>query len=69
MNRRCTKSTTVKGIHIPEETIVAVDVMSLNFDQKNWGLVDVNEFYPLRYIFYSIFTITVFIFYLFIFVD
>ncbi len=50
INRRCKKETIVKGIHMPEETIVAVDVMSLNFDQEHWGSMDVNKFHPLRFI-------------------
>ena len=53
INRRCTKATTVKGIQIPEETIVAIDVMSLNFNQEYWGDVDVNEFYPLRLVLFN----------------
>ena len=47
--RRCTKQTTVKGIHIPVDTPIAVDVLSLHFDPELWGPVDPNEFYPQRH--------------------
>lgn len=49
MGRRCTKSTVVKGIDIPEDTVIVVDVMSLHFDPELWGPVHPNEFYPLRH--------------------
>nr|AHL88984.1 cytochrome p450 3045C1 [Brachionus koreanus] len=49
VGRRCTKSTLVKGIDIPEDTVIMVDVMSLHFDPELWGPVDPNEFYPPRH--------------------
>ncbi len=49
INRRCTNHTTVKGIDIPVGTIIAPDVMSIHFDPENWGEVDPNVFYPMRY--------------------
>lgn len=48
INRRCTKSTTIKGFKIDEDQIVTTDVLSLHFDQEHWGSIDVNLFYPLR---------------------
>ncbi|CAF0926627.1 unnamed protein product [Brachionus calyciflorus] len=47
--RRCTKSTKVKNIDVPEGLVIAVDVMSLHFDKDLWGPVDPNEFYPPRH--------------------
>ncbi|RMZ99029.1 cytochrome P450 3A29-like [Brachionus plicatilis] len=49
VGRRWTKSTVVKGIDIPEDTVIVVDVMSLHFDPELWGPVDPNEFHPLRH--------------------
>nr|QEV83793.1 cytochrome P450 [Brachionus rotundiformis] len=49
VGRRCTKSTNVLGIDIPEDTIFLVDVMSLHFDAELWGPVDPNKFYPARH--------------------
>nr|QVK45585.1 cytochrome P450 [Brachionus paranguensis] len=47
--RRCTKKTTIKGIDIPVDTPIAVDVMSIHFDADLWGPQDPNEFYPPRH--------------------
>nr|UOU03264.1 cytochrome P450 3045C7 [Brachionus rubens] len=47
--RRCIKSTTIKGIHFPVNTPIAVDVMSLHFDPELWGPVDPDLFYPPRH--------------------
>jgi cytochrome P450 family 3 subfamily A len=48
VNRRCTKATVVKGIQIPEDMTVVVDVLSIHYNPEYWGSVDPNEFYPLR---------------------
>ena len=48
-NRRCTNHTTIKGIDIPVDTIIAPDVMTLHYDPEHWGEVDPNVFYPLRF--------------------
>nr|UOU03263.1 cytochrome P450 3045C8 [Brachionus rubens] len=47
--RRCTKSTTVKGIDIPVDTPISVDVLSIHFDCELWGPNDPNIFYPQRH--------------------
>nr|AHL88986.1 cytochrome p450 3045C3 [Brachionus koreanus] len=47
--RRCTKKTTIKGIDIPVDTPIAVDVLSIHFDADLWGPHDPNEFYPPRH--------------------
>ena len=39
----------IKGIKIPVDMIVAIDVMSINYDSEIWGPIDPNEFYPLRH--------------------
>jgi cytochrome P450 len=49
MTRRCTKSTQVKGIDIPEDLLIAIDVLSLHYNPEYWGEVDPNVFYPLRF--------------------
>lgn len=49
MARSCTKGTNIKGIDIPEDTAIAVDVLSLHFDPELWGPVDPNTFYPSRF--------------------
>ena len=46
--RRCTISTTVKGIDIPVDTSIAVDVLTIHNDPELWGPVDPNLFYPRR---------------------
>ena len=46
--RRCTNATTVKGIDIPIDTSIAVDVLTLHSDPELWGPVDPNLFYPRR---------------------
>ena len=46
--RRCTDPTKIKGIDIPLDLEIAVDVMSLHFDNELWGPVDPNIFYPPR---------------------
>lgn len=49
VNRRCTNSTTIKGIDIPEDTVIAVDVLSMHYNPEYWGEVDPNVFYPSRF--------------------
>ena len=49
INRRCIEPTEIKGIKIPKGLIVAVDVLSMHFDQEYWGSIDVNEFAPSRF--------------------
>nr|UOU03272.1 cytochrome P450 3045C2 [Brachionus rubens] len=49
ISRRCTKSTFVKGIDIPEGLVISVDVLSLHQDQDLWGPVDPKIFYPERH--------------------
>ena len=49
MNRRCTKATTIKGIQIPEDLLIQVDVESLHYNPKYWGDVDPHIFYPQRF--------------------
>jgi cytochrome P450 len=48
VTRRCTKATTIKGIDIPEDLTIAINVISLHYDPKYWGEVDPNIFYPQR---------------------
>ena len=48
--RRCTNPTNIKGIDIPLDLEIVVDVMSLHFDQELWGPTDPNIFYPPRYL-------------------
>nr|UOU03273.1 cytochrome P450 3045C1-1 [Brachionus rubens] len=49
VTRRCMKSSRVKDIDIPVGLVIAVDVLSLHFDEELWGPVDPNLFYPLRH--------------------
>ena len=49
IHRRCEKATVINGIKIPVGQCLTVDVLSLHFNQKYWGDVDVNVFYPLRF--------------------
>ncbi|RNA25033.1 cytochrome p450 -like protein, partial [Brachionus plicatilis] len=49
VNRRCTKTTWVKGIMIPKDLVISIDVMSLHFDAELWGPVNPNLFYPKRH--------------------
>ena len=49
ISRRCTEQTTIKGIHIPVNIPVSIDVLSIHFDPELWGPHDPNEFYPLRF--------------------
>ena len=51
VTRRCTKATQVKGIDIPEDQLIAVDVLSLHYNPEYWGEVDPNVFYPERFLF------------------
>ncbi len=37
-----------KGINIPKNTLIVVDVLSVHYDPELWGPVDPNVFYPLR---------------------
>jgi cytochrome P450 len=48
VGRRCTKATTVKGIDIPLDLAISVDVLSLHMDPEIWGPEDPHEFYPPR---------------------
>nr|UOU03266.1 cytochrome P450 3045C6-2 [Brachionus rubens] len=47
--RRCTQATTIKGIDIPVDLPIAVDVMTIHFDHELWGPVDTSLFYPPRH--------------------
>ncbi|CAF0718008.1 unnamed protein product [Brachionus calyciflorus] len=47
--RRCTKKTTVKGIDFTEDMTIAVDALSIHFDDELWGPVDPKVFYPQRH--------------------
>lgn len=49
VNRRCISKCTIKGVEIPKDLVVAVDVMSIHFSPDLWGPVDPNTFYPLRF--------------------
>nr|QEV83794.1 cytochrome P450 [Brachionus rotundiformis] len=49
VNRRCTQTTWVKGIKIPKDLVISIDVMSLHFDSELWGPVDPYLFYPERH--------------------
>ena len=49
ITRRCTKATKVKGIDIPLDTDITIDVLSLHFDPELWGPVDPEQFYPARF--------------------
>ena len=52
INRRCTQATIIKGIEIPVDLNIAVDVLSIHYDPELWGPEDPNKFYPLRFFFY-----------------
>lgn len=39
----------IKGIDIPKDLAISVDVLSIHFDQDIWGPVDPNTFYPVRF--------------------
>ena len=47
--RRCTKATKVKGIDMPLDFVVAVDVLSIHYDPQLWGPHNPNEFHPERF--------------------
>ncbi len=47
--RRCTQPTTIKGLDIPLDMTIAVDVLSIHFDDGLWGPVDPKTFYPQRF--------------------
>ncbi len=47
--RRCTHPTTIKGIDIPLDLAIVVDVMSIHYDPELWGPVDPSTFYPQRF--------------------
>lgn len=49
INRKCTNETVIKGIKIPEDMLVSVDVLSINNDIDIWGPIDPSEFNPLRF--------------------
>lgn len=40
--------TRIGELEIPEDLVIAVDVLSLHYDPKYWGKVDPNKFYPER---------------------
>ena len=46
--RRCVNATQVKGVDIPEDLTIIVDVLSLHYDAEIWGPVDPHIFYPER---------------------
>lgn len=46
--RRCTTPTNIMGIDIPVDLEIALDVLSIHYNQDLWGPVDPNCFYPLR---------------------
>lgn len=50
INRRCTNPIKIKGIQFSKGLTVAVDVLSLHYDQKYWGPEDTQKFYPLRHL-------------------
>jgi hypothetical protein len=52
--RRCTHSTNIKGIEMPVDMTIAIDVLSIHYDDELWGPTDPNQFYPLRYIQFNI---------------
>ena len=47
--RRCTNPTTLKGIDIPLDLEIAVDVLSIHYDAELWGPQDPHEFHPERF--------------------
>jgi cytochrome P450 len=48
INRRCTNPTVVENIKMPLDFTVAVDVLTMHFNQDYWGNIDVHEFRPDR---------------------
>ena len=50
-HRRCTKATQILEFDIPEDLVVAVDVLSIHYNLEHWGPVDTEQFYPLRLLF------------------
>jgi cytochrome P450 len=50
LSRRCTNATKVKGINIPLDMSITVDVFSIHSDPEIWGPVDPSVFYPLRFV-------------------
>ena len=50
ISRRCTKATQIGDLKIPENLVIAVDLLTLHYDPKYWGKVDPNEFYPERFV-------------------
>lgn len=49
ITRRCTKATVIKGIDIPVDTDITIDVMSLHYDPELWGPEDPDVFCPSRF--------------------
>lgn len=49
LTRRCTNPVTIKGINIPLNQGIAIDVLSIHFDAEIWGPIDPKVFYPLRF--------------------
>ena len=47
--RRCVNQTNIKGIDIPVDTVISIDVLSLHYDPELWGPEDPNVFCPLRF--------------------
>ena len=41
--------TTIKGIDIPIDLVIAVDVLSIHYDKEIWGPMDPKLFYPERF--------------------
>jgi len=46
--RRCTKSTTIKGLEIPLDMTICADVLSIHYDAEIWGPTDPKIFSPER---------------------
>ena len=42
--------TKVKGINIPKNLVIAVDVLSIHYDAEVWGPEDPYEFNPMRFL-------------------
>ena len=49
INRCCTDPITIKNIDFTEGLNIAVDVLSVHYDQELWGPEDTTKFYPPRH--------------------
>lgn len=49
LTRRCTTPATVKGIDFEKGMVLAIDVLSIHFDQELWGPEDPYVFCPERH--------------------